>query len=108
MQTDHYYVYLYGSLRKENVSLDEIMKIAGYNTEHMFFLKHHDQLAEMGGIGLMYGVELKLDTFKNWQECSRFMNMEAPPGFQSIPVHRRKRLPNLVISNYLLPNIMGI
>lgn len=108
MQTDHYYIYLYGGLRHKHCTLDVIMDYLRDNSDHMFFLKHHDQLAEMGGIGLMYGVELKLDTFKNWQECSRFMNMEAPPGFQSIPVHRRKRLPNLVISNYRLPNIMGI
>lgn len=106
MQTDHYYVYLYGSLRKENVSLDEIMKIAGYSTEHMFFLKHHDQLDEMGGIGLMYGVELKLDTFKNWQECSRFLEGKPMPGF--VASLTKKRLPGTVLSNYRLPNIMGI
>ena len=108
MQQDHYYVYLFGNLVRDMATLDTVMTYLRLNPDHMFFLKHADQFDEMGGLGLMYGVEPKLDTFKNWQECSRFMNQEAPAGFQSIPVHRRKRLPHLVVSNYRLPNILGI
>lgn len=108
MQTDYYYIYLYGSLKHVDSTLDSVMTYMRLNPDHIFFLKHYDQIEEMGGIGLMYGMELKLDTFKNWQECSKFMDSKPLPGFRDLPVTKRKRLPPLVISNYRLPNIVGI
>lgn len=100
MNHDHYYIYLYGSIREENVSLDDIAKKAAYQPDHLILLKHADQLDEVRGLSLMYGVELKVDTLNNWKECNRFR--EITQGLQ------RKRLPGLVMSNYRLPNIMGI
>lgn len=100
MDLDHFYVYLYGSLREEHVSLDDIAKKAVYTPDHLIFMKHHDQLDELRGLSLMYGVELKVDTFTNWRECNRYRDIA--PGLQ------RKRLPHPVMSNYRLPNIIGI
>lgn len=99
MNHDHYYIYLYGSIREENVSLDDIAKKAAYQPDHLILLKHADQLDEVRGLSLMYGVELKVDTLTNWKVCNKYL--EVIGG-------KRKRLPNLVFSNYMLPNIMGI
>lgn len=99
MNHDHYYVYLYGSVREWDVSLDEIAKKAAYTPDHIILMKHYDQLDEIRGMSLMYGVELKVDTFANWMECNRFRKTTG-----SLP----KRLPGLVMSNYHLPNIMGL
>ena len=100
MNHDHYYVYLYGSIRELDVSLDGIAKKAAYAPDHLILMKHHEQLDEMRGLSLMYGVELKVDTWKNWQECNRFRKFQK--GAKPI------RLPALVMSNYRLPNIMGM
>lgn len=99
MNHDHYYVYSFGTLRMKDVPLDEVARKAAYAEDHIILLKHADQLDEIRGMSLMYGVELKVDTFANWMECNRFRKTTG-----SLP----KRLPGLVISNYHLPNIMGL
>lgn len=100
MNKEHFYVYLYGSIRELDVSLDDIAKKAAYTPDHLILMKHHEQLDEIRGLSLMYGVELKVDTWKNWLECNRYR--DVTPGLT------RKRLPALVMSNYRLPNIMGM
>ena len=99
MNYEHFYVYSYGRLQEESVPLDTIARMATYQPDHIILLKHYDQLDEIRGMSLMYGVELKVDTFANWMECNRFRKTTG-----SLP----KRLPGLVISNYHLPNITGI
>lgn len=100
MNHEHYYVYTFGTLRMRDVTLDDVARKAAYAQDHIILLKHADQLDEVRGLSLMYGVELKVDTLTNWKECNRFR--DVTPGLQ------RKRLPHLVFSNYILPNIMGI
>lgn len=106
MSHDHYYIYLYGTLRHEHCTLDTIMKYLALNPDHVFFLKHADQRDEIGGIGLMYGVEVHTDTWNN-RLARRALALAYPPefNFNVVPV---KRLPHLVVSNYRLPNLMGI
>lgn len=99
MNHEHYYVYTFGSLRMKDVTLDEVAKRAAHQPDHIILLKHADQLDEVRGLSLMYGVELKVDTLTNWKECNRYRDVTGG---------KRKRLPNLVFSNYMLPNIMGI
>lgn len=100
MNHDHYYVYKYGTVREWDVPLDEIVKKAVYAEDYIILLKHHDQLDELRGLSLMYGVELKVDTFTNWMECNRFRKLQKEV--------KAKRLPSVVFSNYRLPNIMGL
>lgn len=97
MNHDHYYVYAYGSVRERDVPLDDVVSKAAYAEDHIILLKHADQLDEVRGLSLMYGIELKVDTLTNWKECNRYRDVTGG-----------KRLPNLVFSNYMLPNIMGI
>lgn len=99
MNHDHYYVYTFGTIRMKDVTLDEVAKKAAYAEDHIILLKHADQLDEVRGLSLMYGIELKVDTFTNWKECNRYRDVTGG---------KRKRLPNLVFSNYILPNIKGI
>lgn len=99
MNYEHFYVYTFGTIRMRDITLDEVAKKAAYAEDHIILLKHADQLDEVRGLSLMYGVELKVDTFTNWKECSRYRDIAGG---------KRKRLPNLVFSNYMLPNIMGI
>lgn len=99
MNLDHFYVYSFGTLRLRDVTLDDVAKRAAYQPDHIILLKHADQLDEVRGLSLMYGVELKVDTFTNWKECNRYRDIAGG---------KRKRLPGLVISNYHLPNIMGL
>lgn len=100
MNHDHYYVYKYGTVREWDVPLDEIVKKAVYAEDYIILLKHYDQLDEMRGLSLMYGVDLKVDTFTNWMECNRYIQLTRG----TTP----KRLPSVVFSNYRLPNIMGL
>lgn len=104
MSHDHYYIYLFGTLRHEHCTLDTIMECLAQNPEHVFFLKHADQRDEISGIGLMYGVEVHTDTWNN-RLARRALALTTPSGFSVAPV---KRLPHLVVSNYRLPNLMGI
>lgn len=99
MNHDHYLIYTLGSIRMKDVTLDEVAERAAKQEDHIILLKHADQLDEVRGLSLMYGVELKVDTLTNWKECNRYR--EVAGG-------KRKRLPNLVFSNYMLPNILGI
>lgn len=106
MQTEHYYIYLYGSLKHKNVDLDTIMTYLRANPdEHIFFLRHADQVDEMGGLGLMYGVQVHAMTWKDWLTLVQLYRIQNP--FNSGSVHR-KRLPHLIVSNYVLPNLMGM
>lgn len=100
MDLDHFYVYVFGSLREEQVTLDDIAKKAAYTPDHIILMKHHDQLDLMRGLSLMYGVQFKVDTLTNWRECNRYRDV--------IQGLKHKRLPGLVMSNYRLPNIMGM
>lgn len=99
MNHDHYYAYTFGLLRMRNLDLDDVVRKAAYAGDHIILLKHADQLDELRGLSLMYGVELKVDTLTNWKECNRYR--DGTGG-------KRKRLPLLVFSNYILPNIIGI
>lgn len=72
MNYEHFYVYTFGTIRMKDVTLDEVAKKAAYAEDHIILLKHADQLDEVRGLSLMYGVELKVDTFTNWKECNWF------------------------------------
>ena len=105
MNLEHFYVYLYGGLRREHVPLDQVMQIiADTREDYVVMLRHAHQRDELGGLGLMYGVAVKTETWDNWQAKVALAKMER----SSFTVAPPKRLPNLVISNYRLPNIMGI
>lgn len=104
LHNELFHVYTFGSPYKQGLSLDQVMKHVSEAKEHILFLKHPEQLDEIGGLSLMYGVQINAMTWNNWLALRAFHGANYP-GFSVAP---RKRLPNLVLSNYGLPNLMGM
>lgn len=100
-----YRIYIYGTCRDWDQPLERAIETAASFPDHIFFMKHREQMEEMGGISLMYGVKLNLDTWDNWIACRDFKRKQI--GILG-HVPKDYRLPSVVISDYHLPNIRGM